>query len=209
MIHFLLKRISHIVNNITVMIVFFIMLASIVLKPLISKDTMTICLALMCPVMLLNIVVFIASGFKITFDEKEIRYLWFGLVYKRTTYDKISAISIRHAKNWKGYTLRGEDGRCCVLISLYSSDVSFLVNRQDDIGDAIINSGESDCILKIPFNDECLQQLIDKTDARIYLSNGIIKQNKPELLYFLDVHYNRFYKRESGFSKLINQRKTG
>ena len=93
-------------------------------------------------------------------------------------------------------------------VTLYSSDVSFLVNRQDDIGDAIINSGESDCILKIPFNDECLQQLIDKTDARIYLSNGIIEQNKPELLHFLDVHYNRFYKRESGFSKLINQRKT-
>ena len=69
MINFLLKRISHIANNITVMIVFFIMLASIVLKPSISKDTMTICLALMCPVMLLNIVVFIASGFKITFDE--------------------------------------------------------------------------------------------------------------------------------------------
>ena len=206
MIYFLLKRILYIINAIMIVIISFAICISIAIDFPTSKDIVNICIALISPVILLNVVAFFTFGFKITFDEKEIRHLWFGLVYKRTAYDKICAISIRCAKTWKGISpLKTEDGRYCAIISLYSSDMSLLVNRQNDIGDAIVGDKEQDCILKILFSSEYLQTLINKTPARIYLSKKVIKQYKPEISYFIDNYYNRFYKRESGFSKLISQ----
>lgn len=128
--------------------------------------------------------------FYCVFSESEIKLCWWFWTYKKLSYSKIKAITIRGAVDQKFFPICDANGKQKAIISLYKSESTFRPDMLPN-GISVIPPGEKELLCYTFLTADNLKTLFDKTEVSAYITEEMIKLYEEQLDEILTMYAER------------------
>ena len=134
-----------------------------------------------------------ASSFHIDYNDTGIVKRWGKITYKRIPYSRIKGASLECAVTYRyDIPYRDEQRREKAALILYESDISFLSSVSSRSCYPVHFSVRFNSLCSDFLDVECLKKALEKTNAKIYITEQILYLHKEILDELLKCHPARF-----------------